>query len=199
MTAARTLLQLAGADPTPGPLAKSAVVVIDAQGEYVDGHLPLPGVAPALDAIARLLAAARAAGAPVIHVAHKGKAGGLFDMDGAGGRIADAARPAAGEAVVTKGLPNAFAGTDLDQVLKATGRTSLVIAGFMTHMCVSSTTRAALDLGYRTTVIADATATRALPDPTGGPDLAPEILQRAALAELADRFAVVAPLSALVD
>jgi len=69
----------------------------------------------------------------------------------------------------------------------------------MTHMCVSSTARAALDLGYRATVIADATATRALPDPTGGPDLAPEALQRAALAELADRFAVVAPLSALVD
>lgn len=199
MTAARTLLQLAGADATPGPLSKSVVVVIDAQGEYVDGRLPLPGAGPALDRIAALLARARAAGAPVIHVAHKGRAGSLFDMDAAGGRIVEPAQPAAGEPVVTKGLPNAFAGTDLDQALKATGRTSIVIAGFMTHMCVSSTARAALDLGYRATVIADATATRALPDPLGGPDLDPEALQRAALAELADRFAVVAPLSALVD
>ncbi len=199
MTAARTLLQLAGADATPGPLARSVVVVIDAQREYVDGRLPLPGAAPALDAIRRLLAQARAAGAPVIHVAHLGKAGGMFDPDGPGGQIADEARPEPGEAVITKGLPNSFAGTDLQAVLKQTGRTSLVLAGFMTHMCVSSTARAGLDLGYRMTVIADATATRALPDPTGGLDIDAAMLQRAALAELADRFAVVAPLSALVD
>lgn len=199
MTAARTLLQLAGADTTPGPLSKSAVVVIDAQREYVDGRLPLPDAGPALDAIRSLLAQARAAGAPVIHVAHLGRAGGLFDPEGPGGQIADPARPEPGETVITKGLPNAFAGTDLHTALKATGRTSLILAGFMTHMCVSSTARAALDLGYRTTVIADATATRALPDPTGGPDLDPRFLQRASLAELADRFAVVAPLAALVD
>ncbi len=198
MTAARTLLQLAGADATPGPLARSAVVVIDAQREYVDGRLPLPGVAPALNVVRRLLAQARAAGAPVIHVAHLGKVGGLFDPDGPGGQIAHEARPEPGEAVIAKGLPNAFAGTDLQAVLKETGRTSLILAGFMTHMCVSSTARAALDLGYRITVIADATATRALPDPTGGADIDADALQRASLAELADRFAVVAPLSALV-
>ncbi|BBK29834.1 nicotinamidase-related amidase [Stella humosa] len=199
MTAARTLLQMAGADATPGPLSTAAVVVIDAQREYLDGRLPLPGAAPALEAMQQLLRRARAAGAPIIHVAHLGKAGGLFDPDGPGGQIADQVRPEPGETVITKGLPNAFAGTDLQSALKATGRTSLVVAGFMTHMCVSSTARAALDLGYRTTVIADATATRALPDPTGGPDLDPQQLQRASLAELADRFAVVAPLSALVD
>ena len=37
----------------------------------------------------------------------------------------------------------------------------------MTNMCVSSTARAALDLGYKATVAADAAATRDLPDPMG--------------------------------
>lgn len=62
----------------------------------------------------------------------------------------------------------------------------------MTHMCVSSTVRAALDLGYRSTVIASACATRDLPDGLGGVvDAA--TLHRAALAALGDRFAVIAP------
>jgi nicotinamidase-related amidase len=124
--------------------------------------------------------------------------GRLFDPEGPGGQIADPARPEPGETVITKACPTPRRYRP-HTALKATGRTSLILAGFMTHMCVSSTARAALDLGYRTTVIADATATRALPDPTGGPDLDPRFLQRASLAELADRFAVVAPLAALVD
>ncbi|WNZ59031.1 isochorismatase family protein [Myxococcus sp. MxC21-1] len=95
-----------------------------------------------------------------------------------------------GEAVVTKGLPNSFAGTDLHARIAATGREELIIAGFMTHMCISATARAALDLGYRNTVVAAATATRDLPVPMGGVVSASE-LQRNALAALADMFAVV--------
>jgi nicotinamidase-related amidase len=59
-------------------------------------------------------------------------------------------------------------------------------------MCVSATARAALDLGYRTTVIADACATRDLPDGSGG-IIDATTVHRVALAELADRFATVVP------
>ena len=38
----------------------------------------------------------------------------------------------------------------------------------MTHNCVSSTARSALDSGYRVTIVANATATRDLPDGKGG-------------------------------
>lgn len=192
----KTLLELSGADLNPPPLGQSAVVIIDAQNEYLDGKLALPGVKPAVEAIATLLAKARAAGAPVIHVAHKGRAGGLFDRDGHGGAIIAAVAPAAGEAVVEKPLPNAFAQTTLDAELKKTGRTTLVIAGFMTHMCVSSTARAALDLGYKAAVVSDASATRPLPDPLGGV-IPAEALHRAALAELGDRFAIITPVDRL--
>ncbi len=192
MSTPKTLLQMAGADLNPPPLATSALVIIDAQNEYLDGKLALPGIKPAIDALARLLAKAREAGAPVVHVVHKGRAGGLFDLEARGGAVIEAVKPAGGESIVHKPLPNAFAQTELDATLKKLGRTQLVIAGFMTHMCVSSTARAALDLGYKATVAADAAATRDLPDPTGGGVIAADALHRAALAELADRFAIVA-------
>jgi len=190
MAEPRTLMQMAGAPGTPHPLAASAVVMIDAQNEYLNGGLPLAGIDRALDEGARLLAAARAAGRPVVHVQHKGRPGGLFDPETAGFAIAQPVAPLAGETVVTKGLPNAFAGTDLDGVLKALEISSLVVAGFMTHMCVSSTVRAALDLGYGCSVVGNACATRDLPDGHGGVVSAAD-LHRAELAALGDRFAIV--------
>ncbi len=87
-------------------------------------------------------------------------------------------------------MPNAFAGTKLHDLISATGRKSLIVVGFATHMCVSATVRAATDLGYRNAVVAGATATRDLPDPMGGTVEAATV-QRTALAELADRFATV--------
>jgi nicotinamidase-related amidase len=199
---AKTLLQMSGADLTPPKLADTAVVIIDAQREYVDGALPLPGVAAALDHIEGLLAAARKSGAPVVHVRHKGRAGGLFDFDKPAYRPAPQAAEIAGEPVVDKALPNGFAGTNLKEVLDATGKKRLVIAGFMTHMCISSTARAAIDLGFGTVVVADACATRDLPRPPAGASAGGVIsaadLHDAELAALADRFAIVCNTADLV-
>jgi nicotinamidase-related amidase len=61
----------------------------------------------------------------------------------------------------------------------------------MTHMCVSSTARAALDLGFRTTIDANSCATRDLPDGRGG-TIAAKTVHDVALAELSDRFAIIA-------
>ena len=119
MSAAKTLLQLSGADLRPPALAHATLLIIDAQNEYLDGKLALPGVTPALAALQELLARTREVGAPVIHVQHKGRAGGLFDLAARGGAIIDALRPAAGEHLVHKVLPNAFAQTDLDASLKS--------------------------------------------------------------------------------
>lgn len=197
MTTPRTLLQMAGADLAPPPLAESVLLVIDAQGEYRDGRLPLEGIEPSLAVLSALVGRARAAGAPVIHVAHKGRVGGLFDREAAGGAILAEVAPREGEAVVEKPLPNAFAGTGLAELVASTGRRNLIVAGYQTHMCVSSTARAALDLGYRVTVPHDACATRALPDALGGAPITGVEIHRHALAELADRFAIVVPAAAL--
>lgn len=191
MSDPKTLMQMAGAEPRPFKLSESALVVIDAQREYLDGHLPLTGVEAALKQIATLLVAAREHGRPIIHVQHRGKPGGLFDPETDNFAICAEASPEAGESVIEKGLPNAFAGTGLEEALKTAGAKQLVVCGFMTHMCVSSTVRAGLDLGYGSTVVASACATRDLPAASGGVVPA-AVLHEAELAALSDRFAMIA-------
>jgi len=190
-TRPRTLLEIAGATMTPARLRNAAIVVIDAQQEYVDGALALPAIAPALDEIGALLARARAATTPIIHIVHRGQPDGPFAPGSPGAEIASPAIPAPGEAVVAKRLPNAFASTDLATRVTALKRTEIVLVGFMTHMCVEATARAAIDNGLKATVIAKATATRDLPDPITGRVLPAAEVHRNALAALADRFAAV--------
>jgi len=188
---AQSLLQLVKAPLHPSPLDASALVIIDAQLEYVSGKLPLDGIDAAILEAAKLLKLARSRGVPVFHVVHHGPAGApLFDETTPQGAIVPLLTPAPGEVVLRKTLPNAFAGTDLDALIKSTSRPEIIFAGFMTHMCISASVRAALDLNYRSTVVAAATATRELPDPLGG-RIPASIVHRTALAELADRFAIV--------
>jgi len=185
----RSLLQL----PTdPQPLSKSALILIDCQNTYREGVMQLEGVEPALKECAALLARARDAGAPVIHIQHDAGPGSPYDTKAHIGSIADVVAPKAGEKVITKAYPSSFEKTDLDAELKRLGVTDLVVAGFMTHVCVNSTSRAAFNLGYRPTVVASATATRSLPNPIGG-DLPAQEVHEAALAALADIFAIVVP------
>lgn len=191
--APKTLLQMAGASPTPSAFSDAAVVVIDAQREYVDGALALPRAKPALAEIAKLLERARAAGAPVIHVVHRGRPGGAFAPGSLGFEIAEEAAPEANELRVEKQFPNAFSDTDLKAKLEELGRREMILAGFMTHMCVEATARAALDHGIKATVVAAATATRDLPDPLGKGALSAAEVQRNALAAMADRFATIVP------
>lgn len=191
MTQPTTLLELAGADLTPAGVNEASLVLVDFQNEYRQGPIAVQAVDAAIAGAAGLLAAARQAGTPVFHVAHKGRPGGLFDREAERGRIVAELEPVAGEAVVEKALPNAFAGTDLQALLDAVGRRDIILAGFMTHMCISSTARAALDLGYRVTVDASSCGTRDLPDGRGGA-LPADTVHRVALAELSDRFAIIA-------
>ncbi len=81
--------------------------------------------------------------------------------------------------------------------LPAPGAAPLIVAGFMTHNCVSSTVREASDRGFAVTVVADACATRDLPAPDGGVVSAAE-LHRSSLAALSDRCARVVALADLL-
>jgi nicotinamidase-related amidase len=191
MTEPRTLLEMAGALRQPAKISQSTLLLIDCQREYVDGRLPLVGVESALAECRRLLEAARGAGAPVVHVVHHGQRGGLFDPESREGAIVDQVAPRSTEAIVAKRLPNSFAGTELQQVLEKFDRKDIIVCGFMTHMCVSATVRAGLDLGWRSTVVGSAAATRDLPGIGGGVVPAAQ-LHAIELAALADRFAIVA-------
>jgi nicotinamidase-related amidase len=147
-------------------------------------------VQAALDEVAILLERARSAGIPIIHVQHSDGPGSLYDVEGESGAIVTRVAPRDGEPVVVKQYPNSFVQTAFDDELKAVGAENLVIAGFMTHMCVNSTARGAFNLGYAPTVVAAATATRSLPGPDGE-SVSAVAMQSASLAGMADLFAVV--------
>jgi nicotinamidase-related amidase len=189
---AMTMLQMAGAQPAPATMADGILLIIDAQREYTDGLLPLTGVQPAVEALAHLLEKARKAAAPIVHVRHQGK-GKAFNPSSTGYQIVNELTPRSDEIVVDKALPNAFAGTDLAKHLAAIGRKNLIVGGFMTHMCVSATVRAATDQGFMSTVAADTVATRDLPDAVGSGTVAADAINKITLAALSDRFAWIVP------
>ena len=189
---AMTMLQMVGAQPTPATMADGVLLIIDAQREYTDGLLPLTGVQPAIEALAGLLEKARKAGAPIVHVRHQSK-GKAFNPSSTGYEIVKELKPRDGETIVDKGLPNAFAGTDLAKHLAAIGRKNLIVGGFMTHMCISATVRAATDQGYMSTIAADTVATRDLPDATGNGTIGADAINKITLAALSDRFAWIVP------
>jgi nicotinamidase-related amidase len=126
----------------------------------------------------------------VFHIMHDAGQGSPYDVTAEIGQISDEVAPITGEPVIVKNYPSSFFQTDLGAQLEKTGRHDLVLAGFMTHMCVSSTARDAFNFGYRPTVVASTTATRELPVP-GGTPVPAATLQTATLAGIADLFAVV--------
>ncbi|HEV7307628.1 cysteine hydrolase family protein [Ensifer sp.] len=192
---AATLFTLAGVTLTPPPLGEATLVLMDYQNEYLEGPLRLVEPEAAIEKARQLLAAARTAGAKIIHVAHRGSAGGMFDRSAHRGAIVDALAPMAGETVVEKTRPNGFSDTNLAEVVGPAG-TPVIFAGFMTHNCVSSTARAAKDLGYGITIAADACTTRDLPSATG--TIPARALHEAELAGLADHHGAVVDVAALI-
>jgi len=188
----KTLRDVAGLGRQPAALGQSALVLIDCQNTYREGLMELEGVEAALDEARRLLERARSLGIPVLHIQHDSGPGSPYDIRARIGEIAEKVKPIDGEPVIVKHFPNAFVQTDLHERLQKLGAANLVFGGFMTHMCVNSTTRGAFNLRYRPTVVAGATATRALPAAGGGVVTA-QALQEASLASLLDLFAVVVP------
>lgn len=190
MSELKTLREVAGLGQEPGALHQSALVMIDCQNTYRSGVMQLAGVEPALDEAARLLARARALAIPIIHIQHDAGPGSPYDVRTEIGAIADKVEPRGGEPVIVKKFPNSFVQTELHERLQKLGVSSVVLAGFMTHICVNSTARGAFNLGYRPTVVAAATATRALPTARGGV-VSAAALQEASLATIGDLFGVI--------
>ena len=190
MSELKTLREVAGLGQEPGALRQSALVMIDCQNTYRTGVMQLAGVEPALDEAARLLGRARALAVPIIHIQHDAGPGSPYDVRAEIGAIADKVAPRGGEPVIVKNFPNSFVQTELHERLQKLGVSSVVLAGFMTHICVNSTARGAFNLGYRPTVVAAATATRALPTARGGV-VSAAALQEASLATIGDLFGVI--------
>ena len=193
MPASKTLREITGLGHVPGTIGKSALILIDCQNTYREGLMQLEGVEPALTQCQRAAQpVSRCRPSRYSHPARCGRRIALRPERLAIGAIADVVKPQAGEPVVVKNYPSSFEKTNLDDLLKGFGVEEVTLAGFMTHVCVNSTARAAFNHGYRATVVGNATATRSLPNPAGGVVSAKD-LHDASLAALHDIFAVVVP------
>ncbi len=151
-------------------MTSTALLIMDVQQGIVERFAGDDGYLPRLAAAAD---AARGAGIRVIYVTAAFRPGypevssrnkrfgaiagtGRMIEGGPGTRIHSAVAPAPGDVIVTKRRVSAFAGSDLDVVLRAGGTDHLVLAGIATSGVVLSTLRQAADLDYRLTVLADA-------------------------------------------
>lgn len=190
VTASQTLRDITGMGHNAASLKDSALILIDIQNTYRRGVMQLTNVEPAILEAQKLLKMARALKVPVIHIQHDAGAGSPYDVTADIGAIAAEVAPIAGEKVIIKNYPNAFVQTTLDAELKALGIQNIVLAGFMTHMCVNSTAHGGFNLGYAPTIVASATASRPLMS-ANGKVLSAEEVHLGALAATRDLYAVV--------
>lgn len=141
---------------------KTALVVIDVQNDYFpNGKKELSGSTEAVNNIRAVIGHCRAKGNAIIYIQHiAAKPDAPFFAAGTDGiAIHESIRPQEGDAIIIKHFPNSFRETALKEYLDENQITHLVFTGMMTHMCVDTTVRAAFDLGYSNTLIADCCAT----------------------------------------
>ena len=164
--------------------SKTAVVLIEFQNDFTSEGGALHGaVEPVmestgmLDRTARLVAAAREAGATIVHAPitfapgfgeladHpygilKGVVDSTAFVKGSwGAEIVDELAPQEGDIVVEgkRGL-DTFATTNLDFILRARGITTIALGGFLTNCCVESTMRTGYEKGYQVVTLSDCVA-----------------------------------------
>jgi len=162
---------------------RTAVVLIEFQNEFCkEGGKLFAEVQDeiarqdTLKNAARLLQAARKEGCLVIHcpfvfdetwVQQHGVCGiigeaakvGAFREGEWGTEIIDELAPLESEPILSgKHALSGFKNTQLAELLEANAVRNVVIAGLLSNVCVEATARSAYDLGYRVSVIRDATA-----------------------------------------
>ena len=176
-----------------GPdIGKSALIIVDMQNDFLhrDGNfshiarehpefeIDMPFLVGTIPNVKKLADAFRAAGRPVVFLAHVLKpdysdaafpywrvgiepAGGnrTHCVEGTwGAQIIDDLKPQEGEHLVVKKGFGGFSNTPLDTVLRNMGVTTCVVSGVTTCVCVSTTVRGGVEYNYRMILASDAVA-----------------------------------------
>lgn len=169
---------------------KRALVLIDAQRGFLDscwGPRNNPG---AEKEIRELLALFRERCWLVMHVHHlSAEASSPLRPGQPGVEPMPGCEPRLGERVFQKSVNSAFIGTGLEAHLRAEGVDGLIMAGFTTDHCVSTSARMAANLGFRVQIVADATVAFARRGSKG--PLEPELVHEVSLASLRGEFAEI--------
>jgi nicotinamidase-related amidase len=166
----------------------TAVVLIEYQNDFAaeggglhDAVRPVMEKTGMLANTARLVEAARSAGATIMHAPITFAAGynelgrhpygilkgvvdgNVFVKGSWGAEIIDGMSPADGDILIEgkRGL-DTFASTNLDFILRSKGITTIALGGFLTNCCVESTMRSGYENGYKVITLSDCVAATSL-------------------------------------
>jgi nicotinamidase-related amidase len=180
-------------------LASNAVLlIIDMQKGFDDPSWGRRNNLHMEDRVAELLDAWRSLGAPLIHAKHMSSNPASPLCPGQPGNdFKPCATPLPHEQVIEKRVNSCFIGTSLETDLQRRGHKTLVIVGLTTNHCVSTTTRMAGNLDFKTWLVSDATATFDRRGPDGLLYRAEQI-HAIALADLHGEFATVIDTKTLI-
>jgi nicotinamidase-related amidase len=178
---------------------KTALIIIDVQDGLDDPRLGKRNNPEAERNMARLLAEWRRRGRPVFHVQHMSiNPNSTLRPDQPGNAIKRIVAPQGDEPVLQKSSSSAFIGTDLEKRLREADIQTVVMVGLTTEHCVSTSARMAGDLGFKTLVVADATACH---EHQGydGVHYPAETVHANALVSLQDEFATILKTDQVLD
>jgi nicotinamidase-related amidase len=176
---------------------RQALVVVDVQNEFSSvGMRPVPNHADALEHIRFRISETRRAKHPIAWVIHHNKPNEsrAFVPGTWGAELSPGLGPEPGfgpEQRFRKDVFGAFTGTILEAWLHTVGAESVMVVGFYTHMCVSTTSREALVRGFEVSVDPDATGACDLQDDLLGYQSA-DAVRRSALLHLQNMGVTIA-------
>ncbi len=144
-------------------MTKQALIIVDIQNDYfTGGKWTLHNIESVAANSAEILNSFRKREKPVFHVQHinETKTAPFFVEGSNGADIHPSAAPLDDEPLFVKSTVNPFASTNLLEALKQQSIEEVVIVGAMSHMCIDATARSAVDYGFKTVVIEDASASK---------------------------------------
>ena len=136
-------------------MAKAALIVLDTQVNMFNEDFCVHDPEGILSRIEALISSSKQAKTPVIFVRNNGGEGDPDAPGTPGWEIHPRVKPASDKYVIDKTSPNAFEGTNFQDLLQDLGVEEIVIVGMQTEMCVRSTCLAALDKGFDVTLVED--------------------------------------------
>jgi nicotinamidase-related amidase len=137
----------------------TAFLILDTQINMFDPSEPVYGAQHLLEILQILLVQARASNFLVIYIQNNGGEGDPDQPHTPGWYIHPAIAPQKEDLVFQKTSPDAFYGTTLHQELQSRGIRHLIVAGMQSELCIDTTCRQAVQLGYQVTLVGDAHST----------------------------------------